>query len=249
MYSGRSSGEGNNMIRSVRWGGLVLAGVVVALASGCTAKYERLLQEREHEIVALKDERSRLEVENRGLRSSEEQARERMKQIQNENERLKAAGMRRTAAAPVAAASGVKDQDLVNLAKQNGLNLVSRAEGVAVVLPSTVTFRSGSATLTDRGKQVLNNVATTLRKKFSSRMLSIEGHTDSASIQKCKFGTNWRLSAERAEAVRQFLGSKGVGKETKVRVVGYGPSVPTASNKESSGREKNRRVELVILNT
>ena len=105
------------------------------------------------------------------------------------------------------------------------------------------------AKLTAKGQRVLDTLARTIKKKFSARTLSIEGHTDSTPIKKCKFGTNWRLSAERAETVRQYLTRKGLGGKARIRVVGYGPSSPVASNKRESGRRQNRRVELVILNT
>jgi chemotaxis protein MotB len=241
----------NSHVRTkiVRWGLLAL---VVSLwgLGGCTAKYEDLLRERDRELTALKDERARLEVEVRTLRASEESMKERLKVVATENARVKNELQRKSETRPAEAPSlSATDRELEKVARQNGLEVKQRAEGVAVVLPSSVTFGSGSAKLTRKGRQVLDTLARTIKKRFSARTLSIEGHTDSTPIRKCKFGTNWRLSAERAETVRQYLSRKGLGKKAKIRVVGYGPSDPIASNKREAGRRQNRRVELVILNT
>lgn len=241
----------NSHVRTkiVRWGLLALVVSVWGLG-GCTAKYEELLRERDRELTALKDERARLEVEVRTLRASEESMKERLKVVATENARVKnelrSKGDPRPADNP---SLSTPDRELEKVARQNGLKVKQRPEGVAVVLPSSVTFGSGSATLTRKGRRVLDTLARTIKNRFSTRTLSIEGHTDSKPIRKCKFGTNWRLSAERAETVRQYLSRKGLGKEAKIRVVGYGPSDPIASNKRESGRRQNRRVELVILNS
>lgn len=219
--------------------------------TGCTAKYERLLEERDREIAALRDERSRLEVEVRGLRAGEEALQERAKLAQAESERLRAelGGARQVGAAPAAVAHRAVDPELDRLARESGFRVEERAEGTAIVLPGTITFRSGSAELTAQGKSVLDRLATTIRQRFASRIISVEGHTDAAPIRKSKFGTNWRLSAERAERVREHLASRGLGENGRIRVVGYGPTVPVANNNREEGRQQNRRVELVILNS
>jgi len=236
-------------VKTVRWGLLALVVSVWGL-SGCTAKYEELLRERDRELTALKDERARLEVEVRTLRASEESMKERLKVVATENARVKNELSSRSENRPAENPSlSTTDPELEKVARQNGLKVKQRPEGVAVVLPSSVTFGAGSAKLTTQGRRVLDTLARTIKDRFSARTLSIEGHTDSTPIRKCKYGTNWRLSAERAETVREYLTRKGLGKKAKIRVVGYGPSDPIASNKRESGRRQNRRVELIILNT
>lgn len=221
----------------------------LALASfglvGCTAKYEQFLDERDREIASLKEEKAALQVQARAARDSFGANVSRVRELERENAKLRSAldDARSRPAAPKSRASA----ELRDVAKRNGLELRERAEGVAVVLPNSVTFRSGSAALSSRGKGVLRSIAATLKRQYSGRTISIEGHTDSTPIRKSKFGTNFRLSAERAESVRGHLSSLGVG-GSKVRVVGYGPTQPIASNGSEQGRSQNRRVELVILN-
>ena len=74
--------------------------------------------------------------------------------------------------------------------------------------------------------------------------MSIEvfGHTDSAGDEKI----NLQLSAQRAKTVADYLKSKGVH-EKSVFYVGLGERFPIASNATSSGREKNRRVEVHLF--
>ncbi len=234
-------------------GGLLVLAVVAFGFTSCTAKYKQLILEREREIAALKDERSRMEAENRSLRAADDSGRERLKVALGENNHLKSLLSQEREKALEKPAQKTSAQktiagDLAELARGNGLKVMNRPEGVAVILPGALTFRSGSVNLTPGGKTLLQKLARTIKTRFPSRMLSIEGHTDSQAIKKSKFGTNWRLSAERAESVRSFLFRNGISKQSKVRVVGYGPTVPVTSNKRESGRKQNRRVEVVILN-
>ncbi len=73
--------------------------------------------------------------------------------------------------------------------------------------------------------------------------VQVGGHTDSSGSA----ALNKRLSAARAESVRQYLISKGVAAD-RLTAVGFGPSKPIASNKTAAGRAQNRRVELTRLN-
>ena len=69
--------------------------------------------------------------------------------------------------------------------------------------------------------------------------IEIGGHTDNTGAS----ATNLRLSQARADAVRAYLASKGVGPERMV-AKGYGASQPVAPNTTPTGRAQNRRVEL-----
>jgi len=53
-----------------------------------------------------------------------------------------------------------------------------------------------------------------------------------------------KLSQMRAEAVRQYLISKGV-EAKRIRAVGFGPTMPVADNRTAIGRTKNRRIEII----
>mgnify|MGYP003462964896 FL=1 len=73
------------------------------------------------------------------------------------------------------------------------------------------------------------------------RTVHIEGHTDSRGSQ----SLNQTLSQQRADAVAQYLISRGIA-PSRITTVGMGYGKPIADNKTAAGRQANRRVELTI---
>jgi len=102
-----------------------------------------------------------------------------------------------------------------------------------------VNFRKGTAELTFESYQSLEPV---IQKLKDNPVVEIElhGHTEGMG----DYLKNMQLSQMRAEAIRQYLISKGVA-ATRVRAVGFGSSSPIADNKTAAGRAANRRVEMV----
>ncbi|MFB6454599.1 OmpA family protein [Chitinophaga sp. Hz27] len=100
-------------------------------------------------------------------------------------------------------------------------------------------FDFAKATIKPHSYAALDRVADLLKRKNLN--LKLAGHTDNVGSLK----RNMELSRERAEAVKQYLVSKGV-LPNKIEAVGYGPSQPIASNKTAEGRQRNRRVEFTI---
>jgi OOP family OmpA-OmpF porin len=72
-------------------------------------------------------------------------------------------------------------------------------------------------------------------------VVSLRGHADSIG----KYKPNWVLSDYRAIAVKKYLVKKGV-QEDRIITTPFGSTVPVASNKTVSGRQKNRRVEIEL---
>ncbi|WP_231561154.1 OmpA family protein [Sphingobacterium sp. T2] len=70
----------------------------------------------------------------------------------------------------------------------------------------------------------------------------MDGHTDSTGEEKYNI---W-LSEKRAASVKKYLEDGGVS-ASRITTKGYGPNKPIADNKTPEGRQKNRRVEVVIL--
>ncbi|HSU33252.1 MAG TPA: OmpA family protein [Bryobacteraceae bacterium] len=102
--------------------------------------------------------------------------------------------------------------------------------------------------LFDTGKYSLREAAKEKLAKISGIVLShpglhlqLEGYTDSTGSEEF----NQKLSEQRANAVRDFLASQGVSPDS-MSVVGYGESNPIASNDNATGRQLNRRVEMVV---
>jgi outer membrane protein OmpA-like peptidoglycan-associated protein len=85
----------------------------------------------------------------------------------------------------------------------------------------------------------LEQLVTTL--KSSKYAVTLRGHAD--SIGKYKY--NWVLSDNRAISVKNYLISKGIPQE-RIITTPFGSTLPIASNKTASGRQKNRRVEIEL---
>lgn len=118
-----------------------------------------------------------------------------------------------------------------------GCQVLFAREREALVLQG-VNFESGSARLLPTSDAVLDQVAASLLAHPEVR-IEIAGYTDNTGSA----GTNTRLSAARARAVRTYLQRAGVTAE-RMQATGYGPANPVASNATSTGRARNRRVEL-----
>jgi NitT/TauT family transport system substrate-binding protein len=114
----------------------------------------------------------------------------------------------------------------------------------ASILTKTVSvyFPSGSATLDENAKAVLETQVLDLAATFGSAYMRIAGNTDNVGNR----DSNVRLSKSRAEAVAQFLVSKGFDRG-KFDVVGNGPDKPVASNDSDDGRAKNRRTDFEVI--
>ncbi|HKX45445.1 MAG TPA: OmpA family protein [Planctomycetota bacterium] len=127
-----------------------------------------------------------------------------------------------------------------------GVGYEQRAGNLVLTLPSSITFASGKADLTEQGKNALRAIAGRLSSDFPDAEYWIEGHTDTDQPSRGAFDTNRALSIARAEAVHAYLvGSCRVPDDACV-VAGHGEYRPVASNGSSDGKAKNRRVELVV---
>jgi lipid-binding SYLF domain-containing protein len=102
-------------------------------------------------------------------------------------------------------------------------------------------FETGKADITPDSEATLNTVLTSLKNNPDWK-IRVEGFTDNVGGQEA----NEKLSADRAEAVANWLADHGIDR-TRLSSKGYGESRPIASNKSEDGRAKNRRVELVRL--
>lgn len=107
-----------------------------------------------------------------------------------------------------------------------------------VIVLKGVTFATDSAQLVGDSRQVLDEMASVM-KRNKDMVVEIRGYTDSHGSEP----HNVRLSQQRAEAVREYLISKGVA-PISLTAKGYGSKDPIADNYTAEGRATNRRVEL-----
>jgi OOP family OmpA-OmpF porin len=107
-----------------------------------------------------------------------------------------------------------------------------------------VNFQTGKSRILRESEPVLNEVGNILAR-WPDLRIEIGGHTDSRGSA----AKNKQLSRDRAEAVLEYLMYRFPElKPSQFTTVGYGASVPIASNATESGRAKNRRVEFKVLN-
>jgi len=115
-------------------------------------------------------------------------------------------------------------------------------EGIKVILnENTVNFNFDSAELTSTAKSNLDKIAKVFIDNPKT-LITLYGYTDSVG----KDEYNMKLSRSRANAVRSYLGSKGIGVK-RITAQGMGEADPIASNDTKEGQAKNRRVEFGIV--
>ena len=124
--------------------------------------------------------------------------------------------------------------------RQAGTSMRTHGQETVITVAGDVLFTPGSATLKPDAKKELDSLVKTIKTQHSARSVRVEGYTDSDPIKKRKWASNEALSQARAEAVRDYLMSKGVS-SGRVTAMGMGSAKPKASKKDS------RRVEVVIV--
>ncbi|MEI5908844.1 flagellar motor protein MotS [Bacillus spongiae] len=134
----------------------------------------------------------------------------------------------------------VDDQNLSEVA------VATRTErGVVLVLQEQILFNSGDDTLRKEAYPLLHKVGDLLTKIPNG--VKVVGHTDSRPINTYKYPSNWVLSGARAGSVIEFLVVNENLDPSRFALEGYGETRPIAPNDSQDNLQKNRRVELVIL--
>ena len=113
------------------------------------------------------------------------------------------------------------------------------ANSLLITLDSGVLFDVDKYNLRPKAEEILKNLAVIL-KEANIKSFEVDGHTDSDASDE----HNKVLSENRANSVKAFLASQGVN--ANITTHGYGESKPIASNNTPEGKQKNRRVEIII---
>jgi chemotaxis protein MotB len=126
---------------------------------------------------------------------------------------------------------------------------IERLRGqLRVDMVDEILFDSGEAVIKAEGADVLRRVGGVL-KKAEDRHVVVQGHTDNVPIigrLAERFPTNWELSAARAVNVVRFL-QDDVGMDpARLGAAGFSEYRPRADNETEEGRQKNRRIELLL---
>jgi chemotaxis protein MotB len=113
-----------------------------------------------------------------------------------------------------------------------------------VEIRTDILFASGDANINASAVPVLKSIAEILRP--FPNPIRVEGHTDNRPIRTRAYPSNWELSAARAATVVHLFTNEGVDPQ-RLEIIGLGELHPAASNDTVDGRNTNRRVRIVVL--
>lgn len=135
-----------------------------------------------------------------------------------------------------------KDQEALK-----GISISSSERGLVISVADKVFFDPGQATIRGDVKPALDSIGKALFKVPNP--IRVEGHTDNQPINTPQFPSNWELSTARSTAIIRYLLTKFWFDPRKLSAAGYGEYRPVAPNNTPEGRDKNRRVDIIILNS
>ena len=196
---------------------LVMTGSLIAGSLGCVT------QGTHNEV---QEERDRLLVRAQSLRVANQKMEEELVAL-----RLRS----------IAIEEELKDEVVAGKIRINEIQ-----NGIRVDVSNQLLFRSGSAILSEQGRDVILRLAKQLRE--GDETISVEGHTDNVMIGaalESQYPSNWELAGARAARVVRRLSAEGVD-PLRLRAVSRGPFYPQASNDTAEGRSRNRRTEILL---
>jgi chemotaxis protein MotB len=231
-----------NMIRQIKNGMIVLA--VAFIASGCvsTGTFDKMQAEKNVEIKALQQQKADLEKQKADLEQQNADTRQQVGTLEQEKAAMLSASQQRQQQYDALV------KDLSNEVQKGQLQVKQYQNMLSVDLAEQIFFDSGKATLKPGGKDVLKKVGDAL-KGYENKVIRVVGHTDNVPVAKSLQGTfpsNWELSVARATNVVRYLQEVGVPPERMV-ASGRGEYDPVATNDTPEGRQKNRRIEIMLI--
>jgi chemotaxis protein MotB len=241
---------------------VIAAGLVI---TGCvsTGTFNKMQEQKDAQIASLEKEKGALERQNQSLdqqkstvegnlntlkeqysalQQNKTELEQQINSLQQEKASLVASGQQQQQQYEALV------QGLSSEVKKGQLQIRQYKNMLSVDLAEKIFFDSGRATLKRGGKEILKKVGDAL-KGYENKIIWVVGHTDNVPVAKslqATFPTNWELSVARATNVVHFLQEVGVPPE---RLVASGRSEydPVASNDTPEGRQKNRRIEIMLI--
>lgn len=184
---------------------------------------ERAAAEEAREMARSERERAISEERQREAMQAEEQARLALEELHREREAAEEANRRA--------------EELARRVQE--LEAVQTERGLVLTL-GDVLFDFNQADLQPGAMRPIRDLVTFL-EQYPDRNVMVEGHTDSVGSE----SYNLQLSERRAMAVRDELVNRGIAAD-RIQIRGFGMQYPTVSNATDSGRQQNRRVEVII---
>jgi len=138
-------------------------------------------------------------------------------------------------------------KDLAEEIKAGKLDVKLEPRGLVISLRESAFFSSGEDVLDKSAYSTIKKVADLIRELPNP--IQLEGHTDSVPIHNDRFKSNWELSCARGISLLEvFSGTYGLPRE-RFSVVGRADTLPVDSNDTPEGRARNRRVDVIIVNS
>ncbi|MFH0889074.1 MAG: OmpA family protein [Planctomycetota bacterium] len=206
---------------------IITGAMIIITMIGCVSNYKKQVETLKHQNWELKQTNEKLE-------SDVVQLNHRMGLLLKDPRRRDIEPQTR-----VTPVSKQEDGSLMKRLKSKGLEVISRDGNPAVIISGL--FESGSVTLSSDGKKRLKEAGKSIKSEVPVASFRIDGYTDNMP------GANEPLSLKRANTAKDFL-VRECGFDTKrISTKGMGAKNPITDNKTKKGREKNRRLEIVII--
>ena len=249
------------MARHLYIGMAVIAAALIG--SGCvsTDTFKKMEADKNSEIAGLQKNKADLEKQKKDLEDKKASLEKEKTGLQQEVDALKkqnnsmqqaVGGLEQEKAALLAANQQRQQQyeslvqGLAKEVEKGQLQVKQYKNMLSVDLAEKIFFDSGKSAIKKEGKAVLKKVADAL-KGYEGKIIRVVGHTDNVPLAKSsQFPSNWDLAAARATTVVRFLQESGVPPERMVPS-GRAEYDPVAPNDTPEGRQKNRRIEIMLL--
>ena len=142
--------------------------------------------------------------------------------------------------------SGLLSREVIkSMGADFGIQVTETQHGTRLTFEDQILFDFGKATINPAGHGLLAQLAKAIQQVPNA--VRIEGHTDNVPIQTKRFPSNWELSVARAVNVVKYFAEVGKLDPRRLSAVGYGESRPLVANDTPANRQKNRRVEILLL--
>jgi chemotaxis protein MotB len=243
------------MTKSLRFAVVLIA---AGLITGCVSsgKFKKMESQKNGEIAILKQEKIGLEKQKTALENDNNNLKQQIGSMEQSKATMEQQiGSLQQDKATLEASSQKQQQEYNSLVQglsseveKGQLQVRQYQNMLSVDLAEQVFFDSGKATLKKSGQEVLKKVGETL-KGYDNKIIRVVGHTDNVPVAKSlqgTFPTNWELSVARATNVVRFLQEAGVPPEHMV-AAGRAEYDPVAPNDTPEGRQKNRRIEIMLI--
>lgn len=225
----------------------LLLGVAVMLSSCASSKkYSEALASQKNlqqQYNDLQQKYNKLEQQAQASASSQDEISKKQADLQKEEESLK--DMKEIIQEQRDAINNLKQEvcDAVKCFTPDQLTVEVKDGKLYIHMADKLLFPTGSDAVNSEGKKAIEDVAKVLAK--SDLEIMVEGHTDDVPIHNAENRDNWDLSVRRATSVTRIFIKDGID-PARIIAAGRSKFLPVASNSTTTGRQDNRRTEIVL---